>query len=801
MKFRLNQALLVGLGASPLLGGVDRTTLPIPPEPFHGRIAPTYQASQEEPAPRLAAPEGAPNILVVLLDDAGYGQSGTFGGLIPTPTLDRLAAGGLRYTRFHVTAMCSPTRAALLTGRNHHSVGMGVISNWSTDFPGYSGSIPQSAAFISEVLRENGYSTAAFGKWHLIPDAEATLAGPFDHWPTREGFDYYYGFIGAETDQWRPELTQGTQPIEMAVPAGRERDYTLNENLADNAITWIKTQKSLAPDRPFFIYYAPGATHAPLQAPAAWIDHFKGRFDMGWDRYREEVLERQKRLGVVPADTRLTPRPSEIPAWDSLDPDQKKVAARMMEVFAGYMAQSDHEIGRVIDALQELGELENTLIVYIAGDNGASLEGNVTGTTNLMAQVNGVQESTAYMMRRLRDLGGPGTLPLYPAGWAWAGNTPFQWGKRIASHLGGTRDPMVISWPARIRNPGIRTQFHHVIDVYPTLLEAAGIPAPASVNGVVQMPVEGISMVYTFDHAAAPDRRRVQYFEMLGNRAIYQDEWMAAARSPLLPWAYYYKGPNLTGSEDRPWELYDLATDYSEADNVASRYPDKLKGLQALFRAEAEKYHVFPIDFRIAGRQHHNTAPPGGRLSYTYYPGSGHLYDATSPYTENRSHTITAYVDIPAGGANGVLVAHGGSSCGYALYIKDGRATYTYNYCRMAVTTIADPRPLPAGPAQIRLRFAYDGGGLGKGATISLYVNGTKVAAGRLPATVMASYSFEETFDVGEDSSTPVGDYVSPFPFTGTLHKVELAYDPLKLAAPDRRLLRAVREAAFAVEQ
>ena len=791
-------AVLLGLGPATLMADVDRTVLPVPPPPFKGRIGASYEESTAEPAEPFSAPRGAPNILVVLLDDAGYGQSGTFGGLIPTPTLDRLAAGGLKYTQFHVTAMCSPTRAALLTGRNHHSVGMGVISNWSNDFPGYTSSIPRSAAFISEILRQNGYATAAIGKWHLIPDRETTLAGPFDHWPTHQGFDYYYGFIGAETDQWHPEITEGTRPMEMAVPPGRERDYTLNENLADKAIAWIRSEKSVAPDRPFFMYYAPGATHAPLQAPREWIDRFRGRFDMGWDRYRELVLERQKRLGVVPLDTRLTARPPEIPAWDSLPEDQRKVAARLMEVFAGFMAQSDHEIGRVVDAIRQVRASENTLVIFIAGDNGASLEGGVAGSTNLMALVNGVGESTADMMRLLDDLGGPDTTPFYPAGWAWAGNTPFQWGKRIASHLGGTRDPMVICWPEHITGAGgIRRQFHHVIDLFPTILEAARIPAPVRVNGVAQMPVEGVSLAYTFDNPAAAGHRTTQYFELLGNRAIYHDGWIAAARSGLIPWAYGQR----IAFKPQPWELYNLAADYSEADDVAAGHPDRLQALQALFREEAEKFQVFPLDPRVGGRQHRNSAPPGGMASYTFYPGSGHLYDAMAPSTENRSHTITAHVGIPAGGADGVLLADGGAMCGFALFIKDGKPAYTYNYFRREITTIADSLPLPPGQATIQVRFKYDGGGLGKGATAGLYVNGRRAAEARIPRTVPAAFSFEETFDIGEDSSTPVGDYRSPFPFTGILQRVELQYDPPDLTAADREVLGQTLQMGLAIEE
>ncbi len=753
----------------------DRTTLPMAPPPFRGEITRDYRTSTQQANEPVTAPKGAPNVLLILLDDAGYGQTATFGGMIPTPTLDGLAQQGLRYTRFHVTALCSPTRSALMTGRNHHAVGMGTITNWANGYPGYTGSIPKSAAFVSEILRENGYATAAFGKWHLIPDAETTLAGPYDHWPTHQGYDYYYGFIGADTDQWHPELTEGTTPIEMAVPPGREKDYTLNEDLATHACAWIEQQKALAPDRPLFLYYATGATHAPLEAPGVWIDRFKGKFDMGWDKYREMVLERQKRLGVVPKDTVLTPRPAELPAWDSLSPDEKKVAERLMEVFAGYMAQADFEIGRVIETLRRTGQLDNTLIFYIAGDNGASLEGNINGTDNLMEQVNGIVPPASEVVKHLDTIGLDGSNPHYPAGWAWAGNTPFQWGKRIGSHLGGTRDPLVVAWSGHIKDPGsVRSQYQDVTDVFPTILDAAGVPEPKSVDGVEQQPVNGISFLASFTNAKALERE-TQYFEMHGNRAMYDHGWIAAQRSGLLPWSYTFTNNN----GPLPWELYDLDKDYSEANNLAAKYPDKLAQLEKLFDDEAWKNHVYPIDPRIAGRQHPNPPPPGGRAFYTFYPGATHLYDALAPGTRNRTHTFTAYVTIPPGGADGVLVAEGGEAAGYSLYIKDGHPAYTYNYFRLKVTTITSPDKLQEGHSVIELHFAYDGGGLGKGATVTLNVNGKKEGEARLEQTVPRAYSFEETFDVGEDTASPVGPYRSPFPFTGTLEKLELRSGPL----------------------
>jgi arylsulfatase A-like enzyme len=743
--------------------GATRSALLSPPGAGTAR-APFAQTS----AP--GAKRGAPNILVVLIDDGGYGQTATFGGLVPTPTLDALAARGLRFTRFHVTALCSPTRAALLTGRNNHAVGMGTITNLSTGAPGYTGSIPRSAAMLPEVLRDRGYSTASIGKWHLIPDPEMTPAGPFDHWPTRQGFDYFYGFLGGETDQWHPELVEGTTPVSMTPPPGREDDYTLTEDLAGRARAWILQQKALAPDRPVFMYFAPGAVHAPLQAPKRWVEPFRGRFDIGWDEYRKIVFQRQKALGVIPATAELTPRPAGIPAWDSLRPSEKKVAARLMEVFAGFMAQADHEVGRVLDAFRQAGQIDNTLVIVIAGDNGASLEGGLFGTDNIMEQVNGVQLPPDALLPHLDDLGGPSSNPHYPVGWAWAGNTPFQWGKRFGSHLGGTRDPMVIAWPGRIPSPGgTRDQYTHVTDLFPTILEAAGIEPPRVVNGVEQQPVDGVSFLEALARPSAPERRTRQYFEMHGNKSIYSGGWLAAQRSGLLPWS----GSDVVAVQPA-WELYDLTRDYSEAHDVAAAHPEKLAQLQQEFDAEAARNHVFPIDPRFAARAHESPPPPGGRAFYTFYPGATHVFAAMAPPTRNRTHTITAYVDLPPGGADGVLVADGGLSAGYALYIKDGRPGYTYNYFRREVTTVVASDPLPAGKAVVEVQFVYDGGGEGRGATVTLRVNGTRSGEARLGRTVPRMYSYDETFDVGEDSASPVGPYVSPFRFAGSIEKVEV---------------------------
>jgi len=712
-------------------------------------------------------------VLLILIDDAGFGQCGTFGGLIPTPTLDSLAKTGLRYNRFHVTALCSPTRAALLTGRNHHAVNMGTIENFATDFPGYTGAIPRSAAMLPQVLQMNGYATAAFGKWHLTPESELKLSGPFDHWPTHQGFEEYYGFMEGETDQWYPELTSGTKPVEMVIPPGRKADFTLNEDLADHAIRWIRQEKSLDPDKPFFVYFAPGATHTPLQAPKAWIDKFKGKFDMGWDRYREIVFERQKKLGVVPQDAKLTPRPDEIPAWDSLSPDQKKVAARLMEVFAGFMAQTDFEIGRILQSVRDTGQSDNTLVLFIAGDNGASMEGGLHGTSNTMAQINGVPESAPDMLKVLDQLGGPSTTPHYPVGWAWAGNTPFQWGKRIGSHLGGTRDPLVVSWPAVIKEAGgLREQFEDVTDIAPTVLEAAHLPVPVEVNGVRQQKMDGISMLSTFGSANAPELRSTQYFEMGGNRAIYNDGWMATSRSGSLPWVYSSAAP--ADLRTRPWELYNISKDYSEATDLAAEQPAELQRMKALFDTEAKKNNVYPLDPRFGGLR--QSRPTGKH--FTYYGATGHLYVCLTPVYENHSHAIHASVTMPAKGGDGVLMADGGEGGGFSLFIKDGKPSYTYNYFKREVTTIVAPTALPPGPARIALDFAYDGGGVGKGASVTLSVNGNPVGKARIPETVQFAFSFEETFDVGEDSASAVGAYESPFPFTGTINKIDLDIAP-----------------------
>jgi arylsulfatase A-like enzyme len=789
-------------------GGASGTARPTPvlpkPEQAFGdaKIGRTYKDSKPGTIALTKAPPGAPNVLIILIDDAGYGQWGTFGGQVPTPNLDRVARMGLRYTRFHTTALCSPTRAALLTGRNHHSAGTGVITEMGDGYPGYSGQIPKNAAMFAEVLRQGGYSTAFIGKNHNIADWETSISGPFDRWPGLQGFDYFYGFIGGEMDQWQPALYRGTTPVAMEVPKGREANYTLNESLADDTIRYIRQQKSVTPERPFFMYYAPGATHAPHHVPQEWIDRFKGQFDQGWDKYREETYQRQLKLGVIPAGTKLTPRPNEIPAWDSLSPDQQRVAARLMEVFAAYTAQTDHEVGRVLDALEEVGQLNNTLVIWEIGDNGASMEGTLSGAFNELATLQGVPESTEFLLKHIDELGSAKASNHIPVGWAWAVNAPFQWGKQVASHLGGTRNPLVIAWPDRIKDAGgIRAQFHHVIDISPTILEAARLPRPGMVNGVKQKPIEGVSMVYTFDDAKATGTRRVQYFEMLGNRAIYKDGWVATARHGRLPWVTV--GGSTGDFDSDTWQLYNLAQDFSEANDVAARYPQKLKELQDAFWVEAKKYNVLPLDDRFSERGDPSLRPSliAGRTEFTYYAGATRIPEPSAANTKNTSHTIVATIQVPQGGADGVLAALGGAAGGYTLYVKDGKPVYEYNFFAHERYKIASSEKLSPGAAVIRVDFKYDGGGFGKGGTVSLFINDKRVGEGRVDKSVPSRFG-AESFDVGMDAGSPVSeDYRSPFAYAGTISRVQIRLGPSALSANDQEKVRhAARKAAMAIE-
>jgi len=758
--------------------------LPKPEPPFQGKIGQTYKDSQPDKIPVTKAPAGAPNVLLILIDDVGYGAWGTFGGQIPTPNVDRIANMGLRYTRFHTTALSSPTRAALLTGRNHHSVGTGVITEMGTAYPGYTGLMAKSAAPVSEILRQYGYSTIWLGKNHNVPDWETSISGPYDRRPNLQGFDHFFGFICAETNQWAPALYRDNQMVDMEVPEGQEGRYTLNDALADETIKFIFQQKSVTPDRPFFVYFSPGATHAPHHAPKEWMDRFKGQFDQGWDKYREETYQRQLKLGVIPPGTKLTPRPKEMPAYDSLTPEQKRVAARLMEAFAGFTAQTDYEIGRILDALEQIGQLDNTLIICMLGDNGASMEGGLYGAFNELASLAGIPEDPVLLLQHLDEIGGPMAYNHYPVGWAWATNTPFQWGKQVASHFGGTRNPLVIAWPDRIKDRGgIRDQFHHTIDIVPTILDVAGIPEPTEVNGVKQKPIEGVSMAYTFDNAAAPGTRTVQYFELVGNRAIYKDGWIAAARHARLPWITGI-GSSVSFDQDK-WELYDLRNDFSEYKDLAKKQPEKLKELQDAFWVEAEKYHVLPLDDRLTERMNPANRPSliAGRTLFEYFPGA-RIPDSSAAPTQNRSFTLTAYLDVPTGGADGVLTAAGGVPGGFSLHIEGGRPVFEYNLDSLRRTRIAGSEVLAPGPNVVRIESLYDGGGMGKGTTVSIFVNDRKIGQGRIEQTIwVGKYSPDETFDVGQDSGSPVSSaYSSPNPYNGTIKTIVIDTAPANLS-------------------
>lgn len=715
------------------------------------------------------SPAGAPNVLVILTDDIGYGASSTFGGPIPAPTLDALARIGLRYTEFHTTAMCSPTRAALLTGRNHHEVGAGRVTESATAYDGYTSVIPKSAATIAEVLRLNGYSTALIGKYHNVPDWESGPAGPFDHWPTSMGFEHFYGFLGGGTNQWAPGLYQGTQPIE---PPHDDPSYILERDLADQAIHWIHQQKSAAPDKPFFMHYATASGHSPHHAPKDWIAKFKGQFDQGWDSIREATLARQKACGVVPENTLLTERPGEITAWDSLSDDEKKIYARMIEVYAATVAYSDHQIGRMLDTLRGMGQLDNTLVVFIQGDNGASAEGGPHGELNEALFMNGMSEELPVLLEHLDELGGPMAYNHYPVGWAHAMDTPFQWFKQVASHFGGTRNGMVIAWPGRIKAQGeVRSQFHHVIDIAPTILDILGLGAPASVNGVPQKPMTGVSMAYTFDDAKVPSARKTQYFELVGNRAIYHDGWVAAAGPVEMPWAF---SMNIESIDDIRWELYHIANDYSEAIDLADKEPEKLRQLQDLFWIEAARNQVLPImrgTANMPGPAKPSTAR--GRTEFVYYPGTRRVPPGSSPDLTNRSFRIVADVDLPPDGAKGMLFNQGGRFGGHGLYLLDGVLVYHYNLLGKTRYSVVSSEKMPSGRHALGIDFKADGGGYGKGGQVTLLVDGQPVGEGCIDKTVPWVLSYVEGLNVGLDTGTPISeDYRVPFPFAGTLHKV-----------------------------
>jgi len=748
----------------------DRTVLPIP-EPTYPPIT-ELDARKVTPPPRfeVKAPDGAPNVLIVLIDDMGFGMSSAFGGPIHMPTVERLANQGLRYTQFHTTALGSPTRTALLSGRNHHTNNMGSIAETATAFPGNTGQRPDSVAPLAEMLRLNGYSTSFFGKNHETAAWEVSPSGPTNRWPNRSGFDEFYGFMGGETNQWAPLLYHGMNRVELP----KDPNYHFMTDMTDKAVGWVQYQKSLTPDRPFFMYFAPGATHAPHHVPKEWIAKYKGKFDQGWDAMREQVLARQIALGVVPPGTKLAAKPKEIKDWTALSADEKKLFARQMEIYAAYGEYADVEIGRLVDAIKDLGQLDNTLVLYIVGDNGTSAEGGMNGLFNEMTYFNGVAETVPDILKRYDELGGPMSYPHMAAGWAVAGDTPFMWTKQVASNFGGTRNGMVAYWPKRIKAKGeVRSQFHHVIDVAPTVLEAAGLPEPKSVNGTPQTPIEGVSMMYTFDDAKAASRHKVQYFEMFGNRAIYADGWFAGTihRSP------WDGEPRHVLLEDT-WELYDTRSDFSLASDLAAQNPAKLKELQDLFMKEAVKYHVLPIDDRGIERLNAKLAGRpdlmGDRTLLTLYAGMTGMSENAFINVKNRSLTITADVEIPAGGASGVILAQGGRFGGWSLYMKGGKPVYAYNLLGLQRFTVAAAQTIPAGKATVRFEFAYDGGGLAKGGLGTIYVNDKKVAEGRIEHTQPMMFSLDDAADVGIDEGTPVTVDYTPqtSAFTGKILKI-----------------------------
>jgi arylsulfatase A-like enzyme len=776
---------------------IDGKYLPPPPPKFGGQI--NLQASQSKPywPARVVPPQGAPNVLLIMTDDQGYGVSGTFGGVIPTPAMDRIAQMGLRYTQFHSTALCSPTRAALITGRNHHSVGFGIISEQATGYPGYDSIIGPESATIGTILKQNGYATSWFGKNHNTPSYQYSAAGPFDQWPIGMGFDYFYGFMGGETDQWTPYLFQNTTQV---FPWVGKSDYNLTTDLADEAIAHMRRLNAAAPDQPFFVYYVPGGTHSPHQPTKEWIDKFKGKFDMGWNALRDQIFANQRRLGVIPANTQLTPWPDELQKWDSLTADEKKLFARQAEVFAAYVAYTDHEIGRVIQEVQDEGKLDNTLIIYISGDNGTSAEGTTRGTPNQYTAYNGILDlPIAEQMKAYDAWGSAATYPHMAVAWSWAFDTPFKWMKQVASHFGGTRQGTAIAWPNRIKDAGgIRTQFHHMIDIVPTILEAAGIPAPIMVNGTAQKPIEGVSMAYTFDRtkANAPSARDTQYFEMFANRAIYHEGWIAATTPPAPPW--------LLGTAKLPedvvngykWELYNIAEDFSESNDLAAKMPDKLRELQELFMVEATKYNVFPLDNSVLQRI---IAPrPSATAGRTVFTFSGELPgtpDSDAPSILNKSYTITAEVEVPQGGAEGMLVTLGGRFGGYGLYLLKGKPVFLYNLADLERFRWEGKDAIPPGKHTIVFDFKYDGPGFGKGGTGVLKVDDKEVATNKVPHTTPFIMTIDETFDVGVDTRTPVDDkdYQVPFRFTGKLNKLTLKTGPVQLTEEEHKIIQHAR--------
>ena len=792
----LSRGMLLSLlsalaAASP---AIAQRVLPHPDPVFDGTIERTLQGSKADYPPPLRPPPKAPNVVVILVDDAGFGNPSTFGGPARTPTLDALAARGLRYNRFHVTGLCSPTRAALLSGRNHHSVGFGMVSEVHSGFPGYDAHWPKSAASLAKILSDNGYSTAAIGKWHLTPDDEQGPAGPFDRWPNAMGFDYFWGFLGGEDSHYDSMIVENNSIV--GVPT--QKEFYLTTAMADHAIAWMRSQQSQSPDQPFFLYFATGASHAPHHVHKDWADKYSGQFDAGWDALRESTFARQKQLGVIPENAKLTPRPDAIPAWDSLSAEEKKLFARQMEVYSGFQECTDHEIGRVLANLDVMGLSDDTLVVYIFGDNGASMEGSVTGTFNEMTVLNGIPLTIEQQLEAIKVYGGidvwggPRTAPHYAAGWAWAGDTPFQWGKQVASHLGATRNPMVVAWPRRIKDlGGLRSQFTHVTDLAPTILEVAGLSAPELVDGTRQTPMPGKSFADSFVDANAPGHHTQQYFEIIGNRAMYKDGWMWSCRVPRVPWQLDPEtiarfAPGRWNPEDDACELYDLEHDFSQGENLASKHPDKMREMEALFWDEAARNQVLPLFGGLA--QLWGMGPPSaqGPKQVTFYPGMQNVSPGMIPQLYNRSFAITADIEVPHNwclfslcyGADGVIVANASFLGGFSLYVLGGKLRYTYSFVGVKVDDLIASEPLPEGKVQVRYEFTADEPGkMATGGTHRLFVGGEQVAEGALEHTVPVRFSGYAGLDIGQDNGLPVSPnkiyYLrAPFPFAGSIERV-----------------------------
>lgn len=775
-------------------GTSAQSVLPFPDPVFQGTIERTLEGSKADYPPPLRPPASAPNVVIVLIDDAGFGNPATFGGPAQTPTLDALAARGLRYNRFHVTGLCSPTRAALLSGRNHHSIGFGMVSEVHSGFPGYDAHWPKSAASLAKILGDNGYSTAAIGKWHLTPDDEQGPAGPFDRWPNALGFDYFWGFLGGEDSHYDSMIVENNAMV--GVPT--QKGFYLTTAMADRAITWLRGQHSQSPNEPFFLYFATGASHAPHHVTKEWADKYKGQFDEGWDALRKATFARQKKLGVVPEDATLTPRPDAIPAWDTLSPDEKKLFARQMEVYAGFQECTDHEVGRVLATLDELGVSDDTLVIYIFGDNGASMEGSLTGSFNEMTVLNGIPLTIEQQFEAIKAYGGmdvwggPRTGPHYAAGWAWAGDTPFQWGKQIASHLGGTRNPMVVAWPQRIKDlGGLRSQFTHAIDIAPTILEVAGLPLPDVVDGTPQTPMQGSSFADSFADASAPEHHTRQYFEIIGNRAMYEEGWMWSCRVPRIPWqldpdTIARFAPGRWNPEDDPCELYNLDHDFSQGENLATAHPDKMREMEALFWKEAKKNQVLPLFGGLAMLWGMGPPSGAGPTQATFSPGVENVAQGMIPQLYNRSFSITADLDIARNwclfslcyGADGVIVANASFLGGFSLYVQGGRLRYTYSFLGLEIDDLIASERMPEGKVQVRYEFTADKpGDMATGGTHRLFVAGEQVAEGKLEHTVPFRFSGYAGLDIGRDNGLPVSPnkiyYLrAPFPFEGTIERV-----------------------------